>query len=408
MPRAKKLKKRTDGRYCAVYKGKQFMSFDHDEALRLRDDYKYRCEHDIDEIRKVSVKAYATEWLPLRKEGKVQLNTYNQYAALFEKLTGVIGNVHMSSVTPDDVARVWKQFYGQSKSQIKKAGYLYRRLFDSAIESGYCRHNPFRSESVEAPKGSESSHRAIEDWERRLIETTPHRMQLGALVMLYAGLRRGELVALQYNHVHDNYFHVFQAVTFAGAKPETKGTKNDYSMRTVPVLAPLQPFFFDKEGKPLKSFGYVVPSADGTICTEAAWKRAWESYICALETALNGVEKRWYHRTREWKDTHPEEWSRYEDLRRKKPKDAEEYRLMGWKSVTIRPHDLRHSFCEWAITSGVGPKMLMSWMGHCDERMIMKIYDHVTGKREDAAIALLNDSYANNMQAPDTPALKAL
>ena len=43
---AKKPKQRPDGRYCAVYRGKQFMAWTPDEALRLRDEYKYRCEHD--------------------------------------------------------------------------------------------------------------------------------------------------------------------------------------------------------------------------------------------------------------------------------------------------------------------------------------------------------------------------
>ena len=148
MPRQKKLKQRPDGRYCVYYKNKPFYSYDPEEAKRLRDDYKYRCEHGYDDLRPVTVRDYATEWLPLYKHGNVQLNTYNQYAILFEKLNTVIGNIRMSSVTPDDVARVWKIFDGQSKSQIKKAAYLYRRLFDSARESGYCRRNPFRSESV--------------------------------------------------------------------------------------------------------------------------------------------------------------------------------------------------------------------------------------------------------------------
>lgn len=401
-------KLRADGRYCAVYHGKQFMSTDPHEALRLRDEYKYRCEHGYDDLRKITVKSYASEWLPLYKEGKIQLNTYNQYANLFEKLNDVIGNMQMSSVTPDDVARVWKVFLGQSKSQIKKAGYLYRRLFDSAIESGYCRRNPFRSESVETPKGSEGSHRALEDWERRLIETTPHRLQLGALVMLYAGLRRGELLALQYNHVCKEYISVRQAVSFAGTEPVTKGTKNEYSMRSVPLLDPLRPWFFDDDNNPLHEFGYIVSCVDGSVCSESGWKRAWESYIHDLEAALNGVEKRWYHRTREWKQSHPDEWAKYENLKRTKPKQAEDYRLMGWRSVTIRPHDLRHSFCEWAITNGVGPKTLMKWMGHTDERMIMKIYDHVMAKREEAAVALLNNAYANDMQTVQQKSLRAL
>lgn len=404
----KKPKKRADGRYCAVYRGKQFMAWTADEALRLRDEYKYRCEHGYDDLRLITVRKYSAEWLPLYKEGKIQLNTYNQYANLFEKMNGVIGDLNMSAVTPDDAARVYKLFNGQSKSQIRKASYLYRKLFDSARESGYCRRNPFRSDAVSAPDGSSGSHRAIEDWERRLIESTPHRMQLGALVMLYAGLRRGELIALQYNHVSAELISVRQAVSFAGAVPELKGTKNVSSMREVPLLDPLRPWFFDEDGQRKKEFGYVVPAADGTMCTLSAWDRAWESYISALETSLNGIEKRWYHRTREWKLAHPSEWRQYEDLRRKKPKDAEEYRLMGWRSVTIRPHDLRHSFCEWAITAGVGPKTLMKWMGHSDERMIMKIYDHVMAKREASAVALLNNAYANDMQPDDRTTLKAL
>ena len=406
MPREKKPKKRSDGRYCYKYKGKPFYAYDPDEAKKLRDDYKYRCEHGYDDLRPITVRDYASEWLPLYKENKVQLNTYNQYAILFEKLNSAIGNIQMSSVTPDDAARVWKLFDGQSKSQIKKAAYLYRRLFDSARESGYCRRNPFRSDAVTVPKGTSGSHRAITDEERHLIETTPHRMQIGAMVMLYAGLRRGELVALQYNHVYDDHFSVHQAVTYAGHEPEVKGTKNVSSMRDVPLLDVLRPFFFDVNGKRVKDFGYVLPSADGSLCTEAAWKRSWESYIHKLETALNGTEFRWYHRTKEWKQSHPEEWTTYEKLLRTKPKQAEEYRLMGWRSVTIRPHDLRHSFCEWAITNGVDPKTLMKWMGHTDERMIMKIYDHVLSKREDAAVALLNQKWASN--GVQTPAVRAL
>lgn len=401
----KKPKKRADGRYCCTYRGKQFMAWDPDEAIRKRNDYKYRCEHGYDDLRPVSVKTYADEWLPLYKEGKVQLNTYNQYAILLDKLNTLIGDRLMSAVTPDDVARVWKIFDGQSRSQIRKAAYLYRRLFDSARESGFCRKNPFRSDVVTVPKGTSGSHRALKDWERRLIETTPHRMQLPALVMLYAGLRRGELVALQYNHVQDGYFEIRQAVTFAGAEPQEKKTKNESSMRRVPVLAPLRPYFYDDNGDPLKTFGYVCPSADGLLCSESAWKRAWESYISTLETALNGVEKRWYHRTKDFKQSHPDAWAEYEKLKRTKPKQAEEYRLMGWRSVTIRPHDLRHSFCEWTITNGVDPKTVMSWMGHTDERMIMKIYDHVTNKREAAAIALLDNSYANSMQDKNISAL---
>ncbi len=57
---------------------------------------------------------------------------------------------------------------------------------------------------------------------------------------------------------------------------------------------------------------------------------------------------------------------------------------------SIRPHDLRHSFCEWCITNGVDPKTVSGWMGHSDQKMIMQVYDHVTNERETKAIEKLN------------------
>ncbi len=139
----------------------------------------------------------------------------------------------------------------------------------------------------------------------------------------------------------------------------------------------------------------MVTSADGVLCTESAWDRGWESYTTALETALNGCHKRWYHLTADWKKEHPEEYENYLKLKKKKPAQAEEYRLKGWKSVTIRPHDLRHSFCEWCITNGVDPKTVSAWMGHSDQKMIMRIYDHVTDERETNAIRKLNGLFGN-------------
>ncbi len=164
-----------------------------------------------------------------------------------------------------------------------------------------------------------------------------------------------------------------------------KGPKNDSSIRKVPVLEPIKKYFTDKN-----QAGYVVTSADGLLCTQSAWDRGWESYISELETALNGCRKRWYHLTREWKTEHPDEYDHYLKLKKRRPDQAEQYRLIGWKSVNIRPHDLRHSFCEWCITNGIDPKTVSSWMGHADQKMIMQVYDHVTNERETKAIEKLN------------------
>lgn len=396
-----KLKQRPDGRYACKYKGQWFYGSTSDEAIKKRNDYRYKVEHDIDEIRKITVCEYSHEWLPNHRSD-VNTGTYNQYASIIDRLNDVIGTYNMSAVTPDDVAAVWRTFIGYSKSMIQKAAQLYRSIFDSAVESGYARRNPFRSDTAKPPKGTSGTHRALEDWERELIHTTPHRMQTAAMTMLYAGLRRGEVLDLKYSDVRKNSIIVDSAVSFAEMTPRVKDTKTESSNRTVPLFGPLKPFYAGKK------FGYVIPSADGLQCTESAWDRCWASYITTIEEKLNGCEKRWYHRTKEFKQEYPLQWAQYEKLKKKNPEQAEEYRLMGWKSFTVRPHDLRHSFCESCITAGVDLKTVMKWMGHSDERMIMEIYDHVMAKREVAAVKKMNKALSNGSHVVETTTSRAL
>ena len=53
--------------------------------------------------------------------------------------------------------------------------------------------------------------------------------------------------------------------------------------------------------------------------------------------------------------------------------------------VSIRCHDLRHSYCTWLRDSGVDMHQAIIWMGHTDEKMILKVYDHPGADRETAA-----------------------
>lgn len=61
-------------------------------------------------------------------------------------------------------------------------------------------------------------------------------------------------------------------------------------------------------------------------------------------------------------------------------------RLADWKTFDVRPHDLRHSFCTMIRDAGVDIKLAVKWMGHADEKMILKIYDHITQYRTEQAV----------------------
>ena len=118
-----KLKQRSDGYFCAWYKGKQFLGKTEQEAIAKRDTYKYECEHGITQVMPKTVFDYAAEWLPIAKAG-VSVSTYNQYATVMEKLTDVLGDKLLSAVSPMDINRLWSAFVGKSQSYISKASFL--------------------------------------------------------------------------------------------------------------------------------------------------------------------------------------------------------------------------------------------------------------------------------------------
>lgn len=330
------LKKRSDGRYKCKYHGIQFYGHSPEEAIAAREEYKrqeaageYR--HD-----NPTVAQYVDRWLPLHKAG-VSAKCYADYAKQLSVLTEIIGDVYVKRVSVDDAAAVWKHYAGYSASTIKRAKMLFTAVFDTAMENDLCRKNPFRAKYAQPPKAPAGSHRALTDEEISLIQTTPHRMQTAAMIMLYAGLRRGEVMALSTKDISNDQITVNKAVRFDSNRPVIVKPKTSAGVRSVPVLSILRPYLQNR-------VGLILSTKEGGLMTDTAFRRCWESYLIHLTKAAG----------------HP---------------------------VAIRPHDLRHTFCARVLRdSGVDMKQAMIWMGHADEKMILHIYDHVSEKRTQNSI----------------------
>ena len=380
-----KLKKNDRGYFTAWYKGKQFSAKTEAEAKAKRDQYKYECEHGIEQQKPITVIDLAEQWLPVAKAG-VGKGTYNQYVTVMEKMTETIGNKFVSAVTPGDIKKVWVSYVGLSQSYIDKGKSLYGSFFRYAIENGYCRINPLDTNSSKPHKGKKGTHRALTPREIELVETIPHRVQAAAMFMMKAGLRRGEVLALQSKHIHDDRIWVTEAVKFVNNRPVVGETKNESSERSIPLFASLIPFVDGIEK-------YVLPDENGKLCSETAFNRAWESYMNELCVHVNGIQKRWYHLTKEWKRKHPEEYEKYLKLKKENREEAEEYRLRGWEEISFRPHDLRHTFVTTCRDKGIDIKICIDWCGHSSEKMVLEIYDHPSESREQNAISIMNSSH---------------
>jgi integrase len=381
MPRAKKqvLKKRKDGRFACRYKDQWFYSLvSSDDALEQRQDY-------IDELKRgrimsYFVKEYALQWFE-RAYPNISPSTKRGLNTHLLKLINAIGEKPVSEVKPSDIKAIYSAEYKNlSNSYVKAGKQLFCALFDSAVADGLILSNPARDKTAKPHKGTVGGHRAITEQERNWIETlcTDHRGHAIAMTMLYSGLRPQEVKALNLDTDVDFDREIITVRETAHNDPQngqkyvfTGKGKTDRANRQVPLLPPLKAALCDKHG-------YLVTSAHGDRINHTTWRVLWNSYRTQMETAINGIDRRWYGRTKEHKAI-----------------IAAGGKLPEWIPFTVTPYDLRHSFVTMcrSMKPPIEIHTVIAWMGHADAKMILSVYDSVTDDRDKAEAERLKDVF---------------
>lgn len=365
MPREKKqhLKQRPDGRYRCRYKGIEFYSTISDQdALAQREEYKRQEQAGI--IKKATVTDYAIPWLK-RTYPSVSKSTKTGLAIHLQHLIDEIGNKQISTVVPSDIKGVYaKQYPNCSNSYLKSAKQLFSALFDAAVADGLIRSNPARDKTAKPHKGSAPKTRPITQQERIWIETlcTDHRAFPAVMMMLYAGVRPQEMKAILIERDVDfenDTITIRETAHNDGQNyAYTERGKTDKANRQIPLFPPLKQALTGRKG-------YLITSAHGERVNHTTWRVVWNSYKTHMETAINGIDRRWYGRTKEQKRL------------------LAENKLAAWISFDIVPYDLRHSFCVMCRDAGVEMNTCRKWMGHADAKMILKVYDSVSEDRSE-------------------------
>lgn len=368
MPRTKKqhLKQRSDGRFACQYDGRYFYGLTEEEAFAKRDAYKrdqlaFRSGVYI-------VEQYSAKWVAVYKAGLTDA-AYNDHVRVLMRFSERYGQKLMTSIETSDIQDFYNTYNGKSQSSINHMRDTIRGVFRAAVADRIIQYDP--TEKAILPHGEKGTHRSITQHERELIHRTQHRLRPMVMLMLYAGLRRGEALAINIERDIDfenRTITVREAIRFKKSQhPIIAPTKTAAGKRIVPLFQPLYDELINLSGNiaiPVKTKGKAVE----THMTQTAFRRAWESYITALETEENGIRKRWYGKTKEQQFL----------------SDLGE--LPEWRSIDIRSHDLRHSFATMIRDAGVDLKIAMRWMGHADQSMLLRVYDHPDEYRSNISI----------------------
>ena len=375
------LTKRNDGRYKCKYGGKQFYGKTQAEALKKRDEWiqaeKKGLNHKTDGI---TFRDYAMSWIRAYR-ADAGTPQQKQYISMMEAFADYMPDKSMREITAMDIQNFCNLLTGYSNSYISKFMTTIRGVFKSAYADGILLRNPL--DNVIRPKGKKTEgHRPLEIWERNLVAATcqEHKFGLAAMTMMLAGLRRGEVLALDIDRDVDFVNHtitVREALSFReGNQAVLTDGKTENAQRVIPMAQPLE--------DALKGHhGLLCTKENGSLISESAFERQYQSWITYLETKLNGCHKRWYGKTREHKELLEAGGS-----------------LPPWQEITIRCHDFRVDFCTRAYFAGIPVKTLQSWMGHADASLIMQVYAKLTQEQAETDAEKLRDYLSQTISLP--------
>ena len=195
--------------------------------------------------------------------------------------------------------------------------------------------------SVTLPKGKSSEKRdALSEEEQKIVNNSIDAPEgLFAYTLLYTGLRRGEAIALRWNHIdfENKKIVVTDNVVFVNNKAVITKPKTEAGIREIVLLDCLAEKLLP-----------IMPS-DRT------------EFVFSGKTLHGG-------------SYYPKAWKRYQKA----------------TGLNITPHQLRHTFATILFEADIDVKDAQSLMGHSDISVTQNIYTHIRKSRLSATASKLN------------------
>jgi integrase len=234
---------------------------------------------------------------------------------------------------------------GLDPSTIRNTLMPLRAIYRRAIARGIVAVNPTTGLELAAVRGTRDRVVSAEE-AALLVAAAPEDDRALWATALYAGIRRGELMALEWEQVGTTTIRVERSWDLQAGfiAPKSKA-----GTRSVPIASELRRLLLEHRLRSGRSSGFVFGRSAATpLDPEAVPARA---------------DKAW--------------------------------KAHGLERVT--PHECRHGFASLMIAAGVNAKALSTYMGHASITVTLDRYGHLMPGNEEAAAGLL-DGYLAGAQ----------
>ncbi len=280
------------------------------------------------------------KWLKT-KEITVCHSQVVQYKTCLNHLNRYIGDKDIRKLVPNDLQEIIDRFARMNPNTGKPSSHrtliaIKSTALQVANYAISARLTDFNfAISVFLPKDKTAQkRRALTESERKTILAVEHPCKLSAMIMMYAGLRRGELLALTWNDIDlDNRtISINKSAEIITNQINIKeGAKTKSSVRIVNIPSALSEYL--KECKTKAKSNIVCCTPKGTYMSLTTWRRMWQSYINALQEANPLMPDLTSH------------WLRHPYVKPKTKKYGNIFEAFGAAESLLRPPSGAHSLC---------------------------------------------------------------
>lgn len=273
----------------------------------------------------MTLREWIPQWLEAYKFGTIKERSYHQLELLVKHLPDDLLDMRMDEIKPMHIQGFVNRFsQTASKSYMDKMRVLLHALFVDAVENEFCTKDPTSRlkipQIIEKPRDSFT----VEEVERIVtfaLDYPYRRIAVAILVLLFTGIRRGELLGLKWEDITDKTLTVRRGVyqERGTACVEDYIAKTPKSLRSVPLLPEIAYHIqtLPHDGK------YVFGTSNGTLWHPRNFSRDYGKFFKALR----------------------EEYSEVRNL---------------------STHCCRHSFATLTLAAGADVRVVQQLLGHSD------------------------------------------
>lgn len=223
-----------------------------------------------------TVGEWADKWLEIYKKDQVAYSTYRNYKMYVDNhIKPKIGGLKFQQVRHAHIAALYAGISELSDSARHHIYVTLNGIFDTAVANRFCSDNPI----VPPSKIHESKEIQIFSLPdiRTILESTKPNAAYPQL-LLYTGLRIGELMALKWSDISEDMITVSKAITRDPQGGYTEGATKSKRIRLVAMQPPLAALL---ETLPKQGI-YILANPDSSHLTPHQFERRYHSALTAI------------------------------------------------------------------------------------------------------------------------------